>query len=81
MGFENTLSTRRQWLSATLRGAVLAGIACVWAHLSRRRQSPETACADPRTGCRTCGSLENCSLPRALSVKEFLKEGNDGQNT
>ncbi|MBL7215175.1 MAG: hypothetical protein ISS71_05810 [Phycisphaerae bacterium] len=72
-------TSRRQWLTGLLRGSLLAAFGGTSVHLLRRESGgEETDCADPKghIGCRVCRELNNCKLPRALSVKQFLHGDN-----
>jgi len=72
----NNNTTRRQWLRRTARYGFFATIAAAAASLLHRSDSTkETPCVDPegRLGCRNCSQLNNCGLPRALSVKQHLE--------
>lgn len=68
--------TRRQCFTAGLRWTAAGLIAAVSGHLLRREK--KQACIDPKghIGCRGCGVLSGCSLPRAVSFKQFLQKKN-----
>jgi len=73
---ENT-TTRRRWFLTGLRWGVGGLMAVTVGFFARRRQiSDETACVDPkgRLGCRSCALLQDCGLPRGLSVKQYLQK-------
>jgi hypothetical protein len=73
---KTTSSTRRHWLTTSVRWGLLAGIAATWTRVSRSQSGvTEQACIDLKglTGCRKCGQFSACGLPRALSVKHFLE--------
>lgn len=74
---ENRISTRRQWISATARWGAIGAIAAAWLRVSGGKPLGEQVCIDLKgqTGCRGCGLLSECGLPRALSVKQFLSRG------
>ena len=68
-------TSRRQWLTGSLRWGLLAAFSTVSVHLLRRKGDvKEAGCRDPKgyTGCRACLELNGCKLPRAMSVKQFL---------
>ncbi len=76
-------TTRRQWITATVRWGALGAAAAAWLRVSGRGDSAgERTCIDLKghTGCRACGLLDSCGLPRALSVKQFLKGRADEQS-
>ncbi|MHC5182474.1 MAG: hypothetical protein ACYSOW_11510 [Planctomycetota bacterium] len=79
----NNLKTRRQWFSSGLRWGVAGLMAAVSARLLNRDKTADQSCADPKghTGCRGCGVLNGCSLPRALSFKQFLQKKNGKTNS
>ena len=73
----NKKTSRRQWLTGSLRWGLLGAFSAVSVHLLRRKGGvEETACRDPKgyMGCRECMELKGCKLPRALSVKQFLSK-------
>jgi hypothetical protein len=71
-------TSRRQWLMGLLRGGTLAVFGGVSIYLLRRKPDPESDCIDPEghIGCRACLDMNGCRLPRALSVKQFLRNRN-----
>ena len=76
---DNT-TTRRSALMASLRwgaGGLMA--LAVGLLVSRKQLNRENTCIDPkgRVGCRNCSSLQGCSLPRGLSVKQYLQKNNE----
>lgn len=75
---ESQLLERRRFLAATARGGVWAamgGLASIL-FLKRTRLEREGKCVDPadQLGCRRCGLLASCRLPRALSAKQASGE-------
>ena len=69
--------SRRRWFAAGLRWGVAGLISAVSVHLLSRKK--EDSCIDPHghLSCRGCGALDGCSLPRALSVKQYLQKNNE----
>lgn len=69
-------TTRRQWFTGLLRGGLLAAFAVASVHLLGRDAKGGDTCGDPagHIGCRACLDLDGCHLPRALSVKQFLRK-------
>jgi hypothetical protein len=76
MKTDNPTSSRRQWFTGLLRGGLLAAFGAASVHLLSGQPEGEENCSDPkgRIGCRTCMDLSGCQLPRALSVKQFLRK-------
>jgi len=78
----NETTNRRQWMTATARWGALGAVAAVWLRVSTSGSgAAEQRCIDlqGRTGCRACGLFDRCGLPRALSVKQVLKDRADEQ--
>jgi hypothetical protein len=71
-------STRRHWFTAGLRWTAAALISAVSLRLLSRKPTEES-CVDPHghLSCRDCGALNGCSLPRALSLKQFLQKNDE----
>jgi hypothetical protein len=76
---KKNMATRRQWFAAGLRWGIVGLISAVSGHFLSRKKTDDQSCVDPKghTGCRGCGVLNGCSLPRALSVKQFLNQKNE----
>jgi len=76
---KNNNISRRHWFTASLRWAVLGSIALVSGRLLMRGQRSEQSCVDPKgyLGCGNCAVLKGCSLPRALSLKQFLRKDDE----
>lgn len=74
----NKKVNRRNALAGLARWGVLGIVGAVTGVFLKRTLTSENeqACADTarRLGCRQCGQLDQCGLPRALSVKQFLKK-------
>lgn len=72
---------RRNALAGLARWGVLGVVGAVTGVFLKRKPTVENeqACVDTarRLGCRQCGQLDRCGLPRALSVKQFLKKHNE----
>ncbi|MEN8126481.1 MAG: hypothetical protein ABFR90_01615 [Planctomycetota bacterium] len=80
---KNTVS-RRTALTSSLRWGTAALMAAAVGLFARRKQlRRENTCIDPkgRVGCRNCSLLQECSLPRGLSVKQFLDRENEKRNS
>jgi hypothetical protein len=70
--------SRRNWLLAAGRWGVIGLIAAAVGGLWKRNglaMSRQT-CADTegKVGCRQCVYLENCGHPKALSMKQKVKD-------
>jgi hypothetical protein len=74
---KDKMTTRRRWFMAGLRWTAAGVISAVSLRLLSRKPTDES-CADPHglLSCRDCGALNGCSLPRALSLKQFLQKDN-----
>lgn len=73
----NKKTSRRQWITGSIRWGLLTAFSAVSVYLLRRKGGvEEAACRDPKgqAGCRACLELKGCKLPRALSIKQFLNK-------
>ena len=70
--------SRRGCFTAGLRWAVMGLISVLSFRLLMREKTTSQSCIDPKghVGCRGCGSLNECALPRALSFKQLIKKQN-----
>ena len=71
--------SRRELLANGLRYTAFGVLACVGgaAMLKRRQLVKEGKCIGGQI-CRRCESIEQCSLPQALSAKKVLGKGSHG---
>jgi hypothetical protein len=78
----NAIHSRRGLLGSVLRWGAAMGAAAGGLALFKRNRGPisETECRDPegRTGCKACGLMASCGLPRGLSFKQVTREADNG---
>lgn len=67
-------------MTSLARWGTAGALAAAWLRVSSgKTSSGEQACIDLKgqTGCKTCGLFADCGLPRALSVRQFIKNRAD----
>lgn len=62
--------TRRRWLIAGARGAVLSVLVGLTGYLGLKSRRLECT---GRTACRKCGLLDSCGLPEAGAARREMK--------
>jgi len=70
------MKNRRTFFKDLLRYFSLGAITFTGAKMVTRKPSPENQVCINKSICKDCQTFSACELPRALSIKDFMKRQN-----